>query len=56
MTEIHCPKCDIDFEGEQWESGSCPQCKRGYCFDEYPYTYDEDGETIYDYDIVIEWD
>jgi hypothetical protein len=31
---LHCPKCEKDFDCEDWESGECPYCKKKYIVDE----------------------
>lgn len=33
--DIHCIYCDIEFEGELYESGNCPQCGTEYYWDEF---------------------
>lgn len=47
---IYCPTCDLDFEGEVWQSGKCPNCGREYWFDE---LRSEDGSEWWP---IVEWE
>lgn len=35
MQNIYCSECDIDFEGQEWERGECPNCGRKYSWEEF---------------------
>jgi len=35
MREIYCDECDLYFKGEVWDDGWCPQCNRGYYWEEF---------------------
>ncbi len=49
MSDIYCPWCEIDFEGEMWDNGNCPTCKREYFWECWYNKY------LNDEDITIEW-
>jgi hypothetical protein len=46
---IWCPTCNKEFQGEIWESGSCPFCGRKYWFDE---VYNEEYDDCF---MQIDW-
>ncbi len=50
MTDIYCPTCELDFEGEVWDNGKCPTCGRKYYWDE---MVNEDYSDCWP---IVEWE
>lgn len=50
MIDIYCPYCEIEFEGDDWEDGNCPQCKREY------HLYEQCTEDYSDCWTEVEWE
>lgn len=43
--DIECPFCSAVFEGETWDNGECPKCKKGYYWEEW-HTEDDFGAEL----------
>lgn len=34
MYNIECPFCETEFEGREWDNGTCPNCQEKYWWEE----------------------